>query len=169
MGWTVSGLYSAPLGLMFGSPATTFNWASATNKFFVTNNSDTPLYSGAIGAAGTSYAVTNEVSGSGWAAGGVAVSALATGSTSIMPTPAAAFTVSAGPPTLMNWLASNISVATTTLAGMYGGYFYTTTATANYKIIGIYFGGSSYSTSAGTFAVNWQGGTIATINCASTT
>ena len=93
------------------------------------------------------------------------MSALAAGPGSIAPN----FTVSAGPPTLANWLAGNISVATTTLAGAYGGYFYTTTASANYKIIGIYFGGSSYSTTAGTFAVTWAGGTIATINCASTT
>lgn len=162
-GWTASGLYAAPLGLVLGTPATTFSWDAATNKLFLTNNSDTPVYSQALASA--IYGVTNEVSGTGWAAGGIAVSALATGSTSITPN----FTVTSATPTLANWLAGNVSVATTTLSSAYGGYFYTTTAAANYKIIGIYFGGSGYSTTAGTFAVTWAGGTIATINCASTT
>jgi hypothetical protein len=65
------------------------------------------------------------------------------------------------------WQASNISVASTNLSGIIGGYFYSTTATANYKIIGIYFGGTAYATVAGTFAVTWSASNIATITCAS--
>ena len=68
-GWTASGLYAAPLGLVLGTPATTFSWDSTTNKFFLTNNSDTPVYSQALASA--IYGVTNEVSGTGWSAGGL--------------------------------------------------------------------------------------------------
>ena len=58
-------------------------------------------------------------------------------------------------PSAIAWTASNISVATTTLAGMFGGYFYST-AFSNYLILGLWFGGASYSTTAGTFAINWS-------------
>jgi hypothetical protein len=160
-GWTESGLYAASLNQVLGAPATTFNWDSTTNKFFLTNNSDTPNYAQALASA--IYATTNECSGTGWAAGGVAVSALAAGAGSIAPT----LTISSPPPTVAIWGATNVSVATTTLAAAYGGYFYTTTAAANYKIIGIYFGGSGYATTAGTFAITWAGGVIANITCAS--
>jgi hypothetical protein len=75
-------------------------------------------------------------------------------------------TVSGTSPVLMVWgMTNNLSVATTTLSGIIGGYFYST-VTTNYKIIGIYFGGTAYATVAGTFAVTWSGGQVATINCA---
>ena len=32
--------------------------------------------------------------------------------------------------------------------------------------MGIWFGGSGYTTAAGTFAITWSGGLIATITCA---
>jgi hypothetical protein len=160
-GWTESGLYAASLNQVLGSPATTFNWNSTTNKFFLTNNSDTPNYAQALAAA--IYASTNECNGTGWAAGGVAVSALASGGGSIAPLLA----ITGPGPTVAAWEATNVSVATTTIPAAYGGYFYTTTAAANYKIIGIYFGGSGYATTAGTFAITWASGVIANITCAS--
>ena len=67
---------------------------------------------------------------------------------------------------ILSWTASNVSVATTTLTSAYGGYFYADALSPKYKIIGIYFGGSPYSTVAGTFAITWSAGTIATITCA---
>lgn len=165
MAWSASGLYANTLATesLTGIAAATFGWNSATNKLFLTNNSDTPVYSQALGSA--IYAVTNEVSGTGWAAGGVAMSALAAGATSMAP----AFTVTGT--TVVNWTGSvNVSVASTTLAspGAYGGYFYSTTAAAQYKYIGIYFGGTGYITTAGTFAITWSGGVICAITVATT-
>ena len=157
-GWTASGLYASALGLVLPQ-ASAVNWNLGSNKFFLTNNSDTPSYSQNV-TAGV-YSSTNEVSGTGWAAGGVAVSALAAGPASIAPN----FTITAGPPVILNWNATNVSVATTTLLtpGTFGGYFYTL-GFGTAKIIGIWFGGSGYTTSAGTFAITWSGGQIATFS-----
>lgn len=160
MAWTESGLYAAQLNTILAQ-TNAINWTATTNKFYLTNNSDAPNYHAAL--ASNIYANTNEVNGTGWAAGGIAVSALAAGATSIAP----AMTVTGPTPSAANWTASNISVASTTLTGAYGSYFYSTAFT-NYLIIGIYFGGTAYSTVAGTFAVTWSGGVIATISCATT-
>ena len=168
MAWIESGLFAYPLYLesLTGVAAATFGWTqTANNYFYLTSNSDTVASSGYAQTASSlnAYTSTYEVSGTGWAAGGIAVSALATGSTSLAP----AFSVSAGNPTVISWTANNVSVATTTLSNAYGGYFYSNTASPKYRIIGIYFGGSAYSTTAGTFAITWSSSDIATITCAS--
>ena len=64
---------------------------------------------------------------------------------------------------------ANVSVASTTLTGAYGMYFYSVTASHQYKWVGIYFGGTGYTTVSGTFAVTWASGIVATINCAANT
>ena len=46
------------------------------------------------------------------------------------------------------------------------GYFYASALTPKYSIIGVYFGGTGYITTAGTFAITWSGTQIATITCA---
>lgn len=159
MAWTESGLYAGVLYQNLHAPLVTTapNWVVNTNKFFLTNNSDTPDYTQV--AASAIYAVTNEVTGTGWVAGGIAASALASGSADIV------LALNASGSKVLSYTASNVSVAGTTLASAYGGFFYST-AVSNYKIIGIWFGGSGYSTTAGTFAITWSGGTIATITCA---
>ena len=163
-GWTASGLYAYALGASLGDTGgADFKWLDATNKMFLTNNSDTPSYSAAL--ASSIYATTNEVhDSSAWPAGGVACSALNAGGAMTL-----SFTVTGT--TVLNWAASSgVSVASTTLAspGAYGAYIYSSTATANYKIIGIYFGGTGYITTAGTFAITWSGGIIAAITVATT-
>jgi hypothetical protein len=157
--WSEGGLYAAVLSLNLAG-TTGPPWNLTTNKFFLTNNSDTPNFAVAAGSA--IYAVTNEVSGTGWAAGGVAVSALGAGATSIAP----ALNVTGPGPSVLAWSASNVAVSATTLAGAYGGYFYWTAGGTQYLIAGIWFGGAGYSTTAGTFAINWSSGNIATITCA---
>lgn len=159
MAWTESGLYAPTLNTVL-TQVNAINWTTAANlKFYLTNNSDTPNYHTTLGAS--IYSATNEVSGTGWASGGIAASALASGGGTIAP----AMTVTGPSPSAANWTASNIAVSGTTLSAIYGGYFYASTFT-NYLIIGIYFGGTAYATVAGTFAVTWSGGIIATISCA---
>lgn len=162
MAWTESGLYAGTLFKSLAAPAVTSspNWIANTNKLFLTNNADTPDFTQA--AASAIYAATDEVSGTGWAAGGIAASALAAGSTDI------ALALNASGSKILSWTAGNVSVASTTLAspGAYGGYFYAAALSPAYKIIGIWFGGTGYITTAGTFAVTWASGTIATITCA---
>ena len=167
MAWAESGLFGYPMQLntLTGVVGTTYGWLSASNYFFLTSNSDTIGSTGYAQTASTlnAYTSTYEVSGTGWAAGGIAVSALAAGPGSLSPS----FTVTAGNPTTIAWAANNVSVASTTLSNAYGGYFYSNTNSPKYRIIGIYFGGSGYSTTAGTFAITWSSGDIATIACAS--
>jgi hypothetical protein len=159
MAWVNSGLYASTLAASLIGTANAPQWNSTANKFYLTNNSDVTNYAAALGSA--IYSATNEVSGTGWAAGGIAVSALAAGSSSMGPTT----TVSGTTPVLMVWgMTANLSVAGTTLSSIYGGYFYST-VTTNYKILGVYFGGTAYATVAGTFAVTWSSGQVCTINC----
>jgi hypothetical protein len=159
MAWSEGGLYAAVLSLNL-SGTTGPPWNLTTNKFFLTNNSDAPDFHQA--AASAIYAVTNEVSGTGWAAGGVAVSALGAGATSIAP----ALSVTGPGPSVLTWSASNVAVSGTTLTSAFGGYFYWAAGGTQYKIIGIFFGGSGYSTTAGTFAITWGGNGIAAITTA---
>jgi hypothetical protein len=162
-GWTESGLYAQVLALNVVTPAATTSppWTLKSNKLFLTNNSDTPNFDQAASSA--IYATTNEVSGTNWAAGGIFASALGAGATDITLTVG-----NTGPgPSVMTYTAQNVSVATTTLTGAYGGYFYWSAGGTQYKIIGIYFGGSGYSTVAGTFAITWASGVIANVTCAS--
>lgn len=155
-----SGIFVGGLSAVLGRTGGTFDWLAATNKLAVYNNTETPNYTLVIASA--VYAATNEVSGTGWAAGGIAFSALAAGSTSLAPT------VTASGSNTMTYGAANVSVASTTLAspGCYGCYLYSTAATAQYRFMGIYFGGTGYITTAGTFAITWSGGAIATVTCA---
>jgi len=158
MAWTASGIYASALGAesLTGVAAATHGWSQGNNKFFMTGVGDTPSYSG--GLATSIYSATNEASGTNWAAGGIAVSALAAGPASITPI----FGITGSGPTVLNYTAGNVSVATTTIAiPAYGGYFYSVVST--YKMIGIYFGGTGYTTVAGTFAITWSGGVIAAI------
>jgi len=164
--WANSGLYAATLAQIMGAGANAPNWDNTANKFFLTSNSDSTLYAAALGATGNIYAATYEVSGTGWAAGGIAVSAAAAGSTSMSPS----CTVAGTSPVTQVWgLAANLSVPATTLASAMGGYFYQVTASYQYKLVGIFFGGSAYSTSAGTFAINWGSAEVAVITCAANT
>ena len=124
MPWSESGLFGYPMQVntLTGVAAATYGWLSASNYFFLTTNSDTIGSTGYAQTASTlnAYTSTYEVTstaGGTWNAGGVAVSALATGSTSLSP----AFTVTAGNPTTIAWTANPVSVATTTLRTRTGG------------------------------------------------
>ena len=161
MAWANSGLYASTLAATLSGTANAPNWSLATHKFALTGNGDTTLYDAALGSAIWSSHSAQEVSGTGWAAGGVVLSAFSGGS--LAPT----LTVSGTSPVLMVWGMTNLSETGTTLASAYGGYFISQVTTL-YLIAGIWFGGSPYSTSAGTFAVTWSSGQVATINVAST-
>jgi hypothetical protein len=157
--WTEGGIYAAVLSLNL-SGTTGPPWDLTTNSFFLTSNSDAPNFAQA--AASAIYAATNEVTGTGWAAGGIACSALGAGATSIAP----ALSVTGPGPSVLVWNASPVSVAATTITGAFGGYFYWAAGGTQYKYIGIWFGGAGYSTTAGTFGITWPGSGIAAVTLA---
>jgi hypothetical protein len=158
MAWTESGIYVANLvGVVTGAAAFP-KWTLSTNKFYLTGIGDTPDFTQV--AASAIYSVTNEVSGTNWAAGGLTTATLAAGGGDITTAATVAGKV-------MNYGASNVSVANTTIStAAYGGFFYVDSISPKGKLMGIWFGGSGYTTVAGTFAITWSGGLIATITCA---
>lgn len=156
MAWTASGLYTCTFrdGL---KQVIVLNLALATHKIALYNNSDTPDYT----TDPSSYSSTNEVSGTGWAAGGVLLSAAAAGPASVVPT------VTQSPSKTVMWdFTNDVSVASTTLTNAYGAKIYADALTPKANIIGIYFGGSAYTTSSGTFAITINALGLATIQCA---
>jgi len=156
MAWSESGLYVATM-VQLVTAATVPKWTLNTNKFYLTGVADTPDYTQASGSA--IYSVTNEVSGTNWAAGGLTTATLNAGGDIL--------TAAAVSGKVMNYSASNVSVATTTIStAAFGGFFYMDSLTPKAKLMGIWFGGSGYTTVAGTFAITWSGGLIATITCA---
>lgn len=161
-GWANSGLYASTLGATLAGTANAPVWSSTANKFALTSNSDTTNYAAALASAIWGSHSTYEITGTGWAAGGPTMALAYNGGTmGPMSTP-----VSGTSPVLMQYVSTNgISVTGTTLTGAYGGYFYGTVTTL-YLIMGIYFGGTAYSTVAGTFAVTWSSNIIATVNVA---
>lgn len=98
------------------------------------------------------YSSTNEVSGTGWAAGGILLSTIASGSTSATPT---LTTSPAG--SIMYDHTNDTSVASTTLTNARCCEIYmdsVTAPTADPYIVVVNFG-ADYSTSNGTFGIVW--------------
>ena len=134
-----------------------FDLTLATYKICLYNNTRTPSFDTA-----QSYTATNEVSGTGWAAGGVLLSAAAAGATSTAPT----LTIS--PATVMMWDMGDISVASTTLTNARGCDIYAdpvTTPAADPMIIEVSFG-ADFSTTNGTFGIQWAATGVGTVDWA---
>jgi len=144
MAWSASGLYVANWIDILDATQLAIDLSLTTHKIYLTNNSDTPNFS-----TDTAYSATNEVSGTGWAAAGVALSAAASGATSTSPT------LTESPTGSMMYDMNDIAVATTTLTNAYGAKMYADALAGDNVYVAIYFGGSGYSTSSGTFGIQW--------------
>ena len=133
------------------------DWTLVTSRIALHNSSDTPDYTIDPGT----WTNANEVSGTGWAAGGVLLSAAAAGATSVVPT------ATQSPSKTLMWdFTNDVSVASTTLTNAYGAKIFMDALTPKAAIMGVYFGGSAYSTVAGTFAITINVLGLATIACA---
>lgn len=89
-----------------------------------------------------SYSATNEVTGTNWAAGGVAL----TGVTNTLVT---------GVGIMID--ANDVSVASTTIStGVFGCLVYDNTLTPKAGLVAVWFGGTSYTTNNGTFGIVWD-------------
>jgi hypothetical protein len=133
MAWTASGLYYPTFRDIFDTSQIEVDLDLETHKLALYNNTETPNFS-----TETAYAATNEVTGTNWAAGGVAL---------------VGTTVSESPAGSMMWDVTDVSVASTTLAGVRGCKIYAA-ALANQLIVGVNFG-ADYATTNGTFAITW--------------
>jgi hypothetical protein len=143
---TVSGIYVQNIIDELDVTNVGFDWTLTTHKWALYNNTLTPNFD-----TNVSYSATNEVSGTGWAAGGVLFSAAAAGATSVAPT----LTIS--PAGTMMWDQNDVAVSGTTLTAARAAIAYAdalTTPTADALIVLVNFGGD-FSTSNGTFGIQW--------------
>ena len=94
---------------------------------------------------------TGECTGTNWPAGGVALSLTGNGLTH----------VTGG---FLQFQAVSVSVANTTIStGVYGALIYAQALTPQAALCAVYFGGSGYTTSAGTFGITWPSSGIWTV------
>lgn len=138
MAITASGLYVATFVDVLDTTQLAIDLDLETHKGALFSNSITPNFT-----TDTAYAVSpydaNEVTGTNWASGGVAL----TGTT---------FTGASGSATFD---ATDVSVASTTLTNARGYLLYADALAGNNAIVLVNFG-ADYSTVAGTFAVTWH-------------
>lgn len=159
MTWTKSGLYVGTMTALLKQTALTGEtrgigvFLTTTNKIALHSNSLTdgtaPIN---FSAATPTWANTSEVSGTGWAAGGVALSAAASGGTSTSPT------LTESPTGSIMYDMADVSVASTTLTNLHGCIIYSdaiTAVIADAMVIGVTFG-ADYSTVSGTLTITWD-------------
>ncbi len=147
MAVTVSGLFVPTFLDVFDTTQLALDLDLETHKIALFNNSITPNFSSDT-AYGVSPYATNEVSGTGWAAGGVALTTT---------------TVTESPTGTLMWDAADVSVSTTTLSAARCGLVYADALAGNNAIVLVNFG-ADYSTTAGTFAITWAAGGIFNID-----
>lgn len=143
MAVTVSGLYVANMIDVYDATQLAIDLSLATHKIALISNSATPNFS-----TDASWNSTNEVSGTGWASGGVALSAAAAGATSTSPTNTESPTGS------QMYDMGDIAVSTTTLTLARAARIYADALAGDNLIVLINFG-ADYSTVAGTFGIVW--------------
>jgi hypothetical protein len=132
-----------------------FDLTLTTHKVALLSSAATPNFDTDV-----TWNSTNEVTGTGWATGGIALSAAAAGGTSTAPT----LTIS--PAGTMMWDMGDIAVASTTLTGVRACRFYAdalTTPTADALILLINFV-SDFATVAGTFGVQFAATGVGTVD-----
>lgn len=146
MAVSVSGLYVANFIDVLDASQLAIDLSLTTHKIALLSNSATPNFS-----TDASWSNTNEVSGTGWATGGVALSAAAAGATSTAPT------TTESPTGSLMYDMGDIAVSSTTLTNARAARIYAdalTTPTADALIVLINFG-ADYSTSNGVFGIQW--------------
>jgi len=135
---TASGLYVATFVDILDTTQLAVDFDLETHKGALFSNSITPNFTTDT-AFGVSPYDANEVTGTNWAAGGVAL----TGTT-----------VAASSGTLV-FDATDVSVATTTITGARCYLLYADALAGNNALVLVNFG-ADYATVAGTFAITWS-------------
>jgi hypothetical protein len=141
MAWTASGIYYLAFRDMM-TQTKAIDWDLTTNKIAMYNNTETPAFDTEV-----SYAATNEVSGTGYTAGG-----------QVVVTPA--FSVTTG--TLAFDLGDQIWASPTTVTAR-GCKLYADALAGNDVMVGVNFG-SDFTSTAGTFTIQWAAGGVLTID-----
>ena len=143
MAVTVSGLYVANIIDVFDATQLAIDLSLTSHKLALLSNAATPNFS-----TDTAYSATNEVSGTGWAAGGVALSAAAAGGTSTAPT------VTESPTGSLMYDMNDVAVASTTLTNARAVRLYADALAGDNLIVLINFA-ADFSTNNGTLGIQW--------------
>jgi hypothetical protein len=140
---TQSGLYGATLHDILFSQQLAVDLSLTTNKVALYTNSITPNFAlaGDTGYSAAPY-TTNEIAGTGYTAGGAAV---------------ASPTLTESPTAYLAFGMANVAWTTSTITNARCAYVYANALTNKNGICLITFG-ADYSTTAGTFTVQWASG-----------
>lgn len=149
---TVSGLYVANMIDVFDATQLAIDLSLTTHKIALLSDAATPNFSTDV-----SWSATNEVSGTGWASGGIALSAAAAGGTSTAPTN------TESPTGTQMYDMGDVSVASTTLTNAKAARIYADALAGDNLIVLINFG-ANYSTNAGTFGIQWASTGVHTVD-----
>ncbi len=138
-----SGLYVVNLIDVLDPTQLALDLTLATHKIALVSNTHTPNFS-----TDTGWSNTNEVTGTGWATGGIALSAAAAGGTSTAPT------LTESPTGSIMWDMNDIAVSGTTLSAARAARIYADALTGDPLIALVNFG-ADYSTNNGVLGVQW--------------
>lgn len=152
--WTESGLFFATWRDALKN-VIALDLTATGNNIALSGTAETPDYISATDPS--TWTTANEVTGgANWPTGGINLS-----------TASYAPTVTQSPSKTLMWDMNNISIAaTTTTAPAFGAYIYANGLAPKAKIIGVYFGGTGYTTVAGIFAIAWDVTGVMTIQMA---
>jgi hypothetical protein len=141
MSITVSGLYVANWVDIVDASQLAVDLSLTTHKLCLLAVAATPNFS-----TDTAYSATNEVTGTNWPAGGIALSAAAAGGTSTAPT------VSESPTGTLMYDMNDIAVAATTLTNARAAQLYANALAGKNAIVLVNFA-ADFSTNNGTFGI----------------
>jgi hypothetical protein len=147
-----SGLYVANLIDVLDNTQLAIDLSLTSHKLSLISNTHTPNFDTDV-----TWNSTNEVSGTGWAAGGVALSAAAAGGTSTAPT----LTIS--PAGTIMYDMNDVAVSSTTLTNARAVRLYADALAGKNLIVLVNFG-ADFSTSNGTFGIQWAATGVFTLD-----
>lgn len=134
MAWTASGLYVLNWIDLLDATQLAYDTSLTTHKVALYNNTETPNYSTEDG-----YATTNEITGTGYTAGGTVV---------------ASPTTTESPAGSLMYDLADTAWTTATFSGARGAKKYADALAGNDLIVGVNFG-ADYAVTAGTFTIQW--------------
>lgn len=152
MSVTASGLYVANFIDVLDATQLAIDLSLTSHKFALLSNSATPNFD-----TDASWSNTNEVTGTGWATGGIALSAIAAGATSASPT------VTVSPAGTLMYDMNDFAVSSTTITGARAGRLYADALAGDNLILLINFG-ADFATSNGTLGVQFASTGVAALD-----
>lgn len=149
MAVTASGLFVANFIDILDGTQLAVDLSLTTNKVALFTNSITPNFSTDVGYGAAPYNA-NEISGTGYTAGGAAV---------------ASPTITESPTGTLKYDMADAAWTTSTITNARCALVYADALTGNNAIVLVNFG-ADYSTSAGTFTIQWATGGVFTLQLA---